>query len=272
MYSGEIILSDKIDKKMNAALQTKLSVLLPVRNEGKSLKIMVQMLEATIEVPHEILVIYDFPEDDSVEATKWLQRKYQNVYLVLNDLGPGVVNAVRKGISQAKGEVVLISAVDEVFPIAAIGDMLELIDAGCDLVSCTRYARGGRRLGGSLVGGLLSRMANWLFRSVTGSVLSDATTGIKMMHKSIFDSIKLESNPVGWSFAFEVSIKAQLLGLKVGETPVLSVDRPFGGQSSFKLGPWVTEYMRWFLWGAKRLNRSTRRQKEPITISSIREE
>jgi glycosyltransferase involved in cell wall biosynthesis len=249
--------------------ETRLSIILPVYNEAESLKIMVQILEATLETPHEVLVVYDFPEDNSVDAARWLQNKYGNVNLVFNDLGRGAANAIKKGISVARGDIVLIALVDEVFPIAAIGDMLELMDNGCDFVSCTRYALGGKRLGGSLIGGMLSRFANKLFKVIAGSVLSDATTGMKMVRKRVFNMITIEAN-TGWAFAFEISIKAQMLGLKVGEVPVVSVDRLFGGDSTFKLGSWVREYMKWFVWGAIHIRRSKRPQQEAVTLQKYR--
>lgn len=244
--------------------QIKLSIILPVYNEASNLKIMVQILEATIDIPHEVLVVYDFPEDNTVEAAKWLKTRYNNVQLVLNNLGRGVARAIKKGISVAKGEIVLIALVDEVFPIAVIGDMLKLIDKGCDFVSCTRYALGGKRFGGSFIGGHLSYMANMLFRFITGSVLSDATTGMKMIKKSVFDRITIEAE-AGWAFAFEISIKCQMLGLKFGEVPIVSIDRLFGGDSTFKLGSWVREYMKWFIWGVSKLNRFNRKS-SPVII------
>ena len=30
------------------------------------------------------------------------------------------------------------------------------------------------------------------------------------------------------------------------------VDRLFGGSSTFKLGPWFKEYLKWFFWGIKK--------------------
>lgn len=244
---------------------SRLSIILPVHNEAESLKIMVQILEATLDVPHEVLVVYDFPEDTSIETAKWLKTKYGNINLVLNDLGCGAANAIKKGIGVAGGEIVLIALVDEVFPIAVIGDMLKLIDQGCDFVSCTRYALGGKRLGGSFFGGILSRIANSLFRITAGSVLTDATTGMKMIKRSVFDKIEIEAT-TGWAFAFEISIKAQVLGLKLGEVPVISIDRLFGGDSTFKLGAWVREYMKWFMWGVRSLRGSKRTQRAVVTL------
>jgi dolichol-phosphate mannosyltransferase len=125
---------------------------------------------------------------------------------------------------------------------------------------------GGKRLGGSFVGGLLSRVANRIFRLITGLVLTDATTGIKMIRKSAIKRLVIESNPVGWAFAFELSIKAQLEGMKLGEIPLTSIDRLFGGSSTFKLGSWLKEYLRWFWWGVRRVSRFNRKQKRVVTL------
>jgi dolichol-phosphate mannosyltransferase len=168
---------------------------------------------------------------------------------VYNTLGAGIVNALRAGVSQARGTYVLIFAADEVGPVLAIDDMIALMEQGCDFVSCTRYAYGGRRLGGSWIGGLLSRLANWLFCRLSGCRLTDATTGIKMFRPALFEQLHLEARPIGWAVAFEMGIKAQLAGLTLGEVPIVSIDRLYGGQSTFVLGPWAGEYLRWFLWG-----------------------
>ena len=232
----------------------KVSILIPVRNEGLNLKIMLKILPAVVEVPHEVLVVYDFPEDDSVPVVQSMKADYPNLFAVQNSLGKGVINALRAGVKASSGEYVLIFAADEVGPVLAIDPMLELMDSGCDFVSCTRYANGGRRLGGSLIGGILSRMANWLFYHVAGSALTDCTTGIKMFRRSVFEMLQLDARPVGWAVAFEMAIKAELAGLRLGEVPIISIDRLYGGSSTFQVGPWIKEYMRWFVWGMRRLH------------------
>jgi glycosyltransferase involved in cell wall biosynthesis len=243
-----------------------LSILLPVRNEGINLRIMVKLLKAVVEVPHELLVVYDFPEDDSIPVVRAMQNNYSNLHLVHNQRGRGVVNAIHAGIDAAVGDYVLIFAADEVGPLLAIEDMLALMREGCDLVSCSRYAHGGRRLGGSLIGGLLSRLANWLFRRIAGCVLSDATTGIKLLRRSMFSTINLEAHPVGWAVTFEIAMKAQLAGWKLGEVPVISIDRLYGGKSSFRVGPWTAEYLRWFLWGCQHLRRVPPSEYPPVQV------
>jgi dolichol-phosphate mannosyltransferase len=244
----------------------KVSVLMPVRNEGVNATLMLRILTAVLEAPHEILIVYDSPADDTVAALQQIQPAPPSLRLIHNDLGPGVANAIKAGVRAAVGENVLIFAVDEIGPVLAIDDMLALMDEGCDLVSCTRYAHGGRRLGGSLVGGLLSRAANRLIRLLTGSALTDWTTGIKMFRRSLLDEIHLEARPVGWAVTFELAVKVQAAGLKVGEVPIVSIDRLYGGHSTFALGPWFVEYLRWFLWGLLALRRTRRVRTREVLV------
>lgn len=248
----------------------KLSILMPVKSEGAHLPVILKILSAVVEVPHEILVVHDDAEDDSVPAVQALQDRHRQVRLVHNRLGRGVANAIRAGVAEAAGEYILIFAVDDTGPVLAIDEMLLLMDRGCDLVSCTRYARGGRRLGGSLIGGILSRIANRLFRLLTGSTLTDATTGIKMVRRTVFEQLSLEAG-AGWAVAFELAIKAQLAGLRVGEVPIISIDRLFGGESTFKLGPWLVEYWKWFVWGVRRMRASGRRPAQVLTVADVME-
>src|SRR5437773_7270274 len=236
-----------------------LSIVMPVRNEGLNLRIMLKILSAVVDVPHEVLVVVDQADDASVPVVESISPAYARLSVVHNTRGVGILNALRTGVAAAQGRYVLIFAADEVGPVLAIDDMIALMDGGCQFVSCTRYAHGGRRLGGSWIGGLLSRSANRIFRHLSGCRLTDATTGIKMFTREVFESLHLEARPVGWAVAFEMAIKAQLVGLRLGEVPIVSIDRLYGGKSTFRIGPWTAEYLRWFLWGLTELRKGPAR-------------
>jgi dolichol-phosphate mannosyltransferase len=241
-----------------------LSILLPVRNEGINLQLMLKILRAVVDVPHEVLVIHDDVQDDSIAVARALQGEYPSVRIIHNTRGRGVVHAITSGVEEAQGEFVLIFAADEVGPVLAIQDMLTLLDEGCDFISCTRYAHGGRRLGGSFIGGILSRVANQLFSTVCGSQFTDCTTGIKMFRRSVFEQIRPQAKPIGWAVTFEMAIRAELAELTLGEVPIVSIDRLYGGTSSFRLGPWFVEYLRWFIWGASRLAAARRTRRHQV--------
>jgi dolichol-phosphate mannosyltransferase len=244
----------------------KLSFVIPVRNEAISAGIMVRMLDALVDIAHETLIVYDFPEDDTVPAVKALQPTHPHLRLVYNARGRGVANAIRAGIEAADGEYVVIMPCDDIGPVFAVSEMTALAEKGCDLVAGTRYAHGGRRLGGSRIEASLSGLGNKLLNLLTGSSLTDATTGLKMLRRSAFPQLALESQPVGWAVAFEIALKAQAAGWKLGEVPIISVDRLFGGQSTFRVGPWFREYLKWFFWGVRQAFRKGKRWKVPVQV------
>ena len=59
--------------------------------------------------------------------------------------------------------------------------------------------------------------------------LSDLTTGIKMFKKDFYKKIEIKTNPVGWVFAFEISIKAHIMNFKIEKFHLfLSIDCSVG--------------------------------------------
>lgn len=231
----------------------KLSILLPVRNEGVNLKMALRILKATIDTPHELLVIYDSLDDDSIPIIESMRQNYPELKPVHNTLGKGVTRALRAGIEQAQGDYVFILSADDMGPVLTIQEMVALMDQGYDVVSSTRYSQGGRVLGGAAAGRFLSRMANKIFYLLFDTKLTDATVSMKMYRRSIFEKIKLESE-VGWSVSFELAIKSHLNNLKITEFPIISINRFYGGTSSFRLWSWVAAYIKLFLWGLKELH------------------
>lgn len=250
---------------MDEGAKPELSIVLPVKDEVINLQVMVKFMAVGIAATNEVVVVYDKPDDQSIPVIEKLMPVYPHLRLVHNTLGRGVVNAIRAGVAASRADVVLLICADELGPVLAVDDLLALIREGCDFVAGTRYKHGGRRLGGTRIGGFLSRTANTLFHRVSGSQFSDATTGLKMFRKECFDKLGLESRPIGWVAAFEMGIKAQLVGLKLGEVPCVSIDRLFGGESSFRLVPWFIEYLRWFIWGTIQLRRN-KTKREPVRV------
>lgn len=231
-----------------------LSIILPVHNEKDGLEIMVRLLISSLKFKNEIIIVYDSEKDNTVPIAKKLEEEFTNIKLVHNKISKGVRFAVEAGVQNAKYDIILITAVDEIFPIISINEMInQLIEENLDFLSGTRYSKGGFRLGGSLFGSIFSRTANFIFKLITNIPLSDCTTGIKMMKKKTWKSITLESKPIGWAFAFELSIKVYINRFKISEYPIKSVDRLFGGSSTFKFNLWLIEYLKWFIWGFKKI-------------------
>ena len=232
-----------------------LTIILPIHNEKESLPIMIRLLNSTLKIEHEIIAVYEDDMDNAKSIGQELMREIEEFKIIKNKYERGVRFSIQTGIDFAKYDTIFITAVDEIFPIISIEAMYqEIIIKNYDFVSGTRYSKGGARLGGSIIGSFLSRLSNFTFNKLTKSQLTDFTTGIKMMKKQVWNSIEFNSKPIGWAFAFELSIKVIIANHKVCEIPFKSVDRLFGGKSTFKVGAWTLEYLKWFFYGILKLN------------------
>ena len=64
-------MTDQIENRPTDAHNSPvLSVVVPVRNDAPSVQVMVPILRAVIEVPNEVLVVYDDPADACVQSDR----------------------------------------------------------------------------------------------------------------------------------------------------------------------------------------------------------
>ena len=221
-----------------------LSVVLPVYNEGEAVEAVLRGLAAGIRTPHELVVVYDFDGDTTVPVIQRLAAEIPNLRGLRNDLGRGVLNAMKAGITGTSAPYVLISMADGSDEPTAVDPMVELARGGADLVAASRYMPGGRQIGGPLLKRLMSRTAgltlHWLARVPT----HDPTSNFKLYSRRFLDSITIEST-AGFELALELTVKATLAGRRVAEVPTTWRDRT-SGQSNFKLRQWLPHYLHWY--------------------------
>src|SRR5260370_38468176 len=72
-----------------------ISLVVPVYNEADNIGPFLREVEAAVHEPHEILIVYDFPEDRTLPAVAALDPPVPSVPLGQNPLGPGVLNALK---------------------------------------------------------------------------------------------------------------------------------------------------------------------------------
>lgn len=224
-----------------------ISIVVPVYNEGANISAFLYSLESSVKIKHEIIVVYDFSEDDTVPVVKKIRQKFSNVRLIKNNLGPGLVNACRTGFKKALGDFIVVMPGDLADDPKTINKMYQLAQKGFDIVCATRYSKGGKQLGGGLVKSILSKVAGLSTPILLGISTSDLTNGYKMYKKTLVKKIKIESKG-GWEFAMEILVKAHFLGFKITETPSIWKQR-ISGQSKFKLFQWLPRYIYWYFWG-----------------------
>ena len=88
-------------------MSEKISIILPVYNEKESLLIMVRLLNSSLKINSEIIIVHDNQTDNSIESAKILQKEFNNVQIIHNKIGPGVRNAIETGISNSSNEIII---------------------------------------------------------------------------------------------------------------------------------------------------------------------
>ncbi len=234
-----------------------LSLVCPVYNEADNIGRQLDELEAKVRVPAELVVVYDFDEDNTLPIIRSRLATFPfPIRLLKNAYGRGAMNAVKTGLHSCTHQtavcVIMADLSDE---ISVINTMYELVEnGGYDLVNGSRYMKGGKQIGGPWFKTFLSRSAGLSLHYLGGMPTHDATNNFKMYRGSFLEAIVIESVG-GFEIGLELVGKAYAGGFKIGEVPSIWMDR-VAGESRFTLVKWLPGYLKWYIYAFRgRFNR-----------------
>ena len=229
-----------------------LDIVVPVYNERENFEALYRNLNELVKTPWRVTVVYDFPEDTTLESARPLSERDPRVRLLKND-SRGVLPAIKTGFRAAEAPMTLLLMADDPPEIIEKVDALvaRMQETGAAVVAASRYMKGGaHRGGGGFLKGLLSRMAGMSLHYVIGLPTHDATYATKLFRTPFLHENPIESTR-GFTYALELTLKAYLNGERVSEIPVVWTERT-KGSSRFKLLEWIPAYLGWYLWGVSR--------------------
>ena len=188
-----------------------LAIVLPVYNEGEAVEPVLRALSAAVSSPHELVVVYDFEEDSTVPVVARLAPEIPGLRGLRNDLGRGVLNAMKSGIAGTTAPYLLISMADGSDEPHVVDQLVAHARDGADVVAASRYMRGGGQVGGPLFKRLMSRTAGLTLHWFAGVPTHDPTNNFKLYSRRFLDSVTIES-AAGFELALELTVKATLHG------------------------------------------------------------
>ena len=187
--------------------------------------------------------IYDMDSDTSLPFIAQLSAEDSRIKADKNELGRGVVNAMRWGFMHAKPGPVIVMMGDNSDKLSIVPEMLKMWESGAVIVSPSRYMPGGIQHGGPWLKTLMSKAAG-KFIGLLGFPTNDPTNNFKLYDGKWLASQKIESLG-GFEIALELCYKAYAGGEKISQLPTEWFDRT-AGESNFKLLSWLPKYLKWY--------------------------
>ncbi len=221
------------------------SVIVPARNEQEQIARVLRRIFWSVATPCEVLVVVDTPDDPTVSAALAYGPDEPRLRCLVSDYGPGPANAIRYGIDQAGGEVVVVTMADGSDDVRQIDDLAALVERGVVVAAASRYAAGGQQIGRMSVKALLSRLAGTSLHLLARAGTRDATNSFKAYSAAFIREVGIDSRN-GFTVGIELTAKARRLRRPVAELPTVWLDRQ-DGDSAFLLRDWLPGYLRWYL-------------------------
>jgi glycosyltransferase involved in cell wall biosynthesis len=211
-----------------------LSVVIPVFNEGNTVRAALDALLAKqiAGVRFEFVIV----ESNSTDGSREIVLGYQadpRVKLILEDTPRGKGHAVRAGLAQATGDIILIQDADLEYDLNDYEVLLVPIITGRQaFVLGSRHTEGGwaiRMFDDQPLHALFLNLGHWTFalmiNTALGIWLNDPFTMYKVFRRDCLDGLTFESNR--FDFDFELLMKLVRKGYRPIEIPISYKSRSF---------------------------------------------
>ena len=199
----------------------KVSVIMPVYNEEKTLTTILERVQA-VPIDKEIIIV----DDCSTDGTRALLEEIQseNVSIQYHEKNMGKGAAVRTALQYVKGDIVIIQDGDLEYDPADYPKLMQPI-----LDKKTEVVYGSRALAHSPISyrryNWGSKFITWVANLLYGLHLTDLYTCYKVMNRNVMESLDLKCR--GFEFCPEVTAKLTRLGQNIIELPISYKPRPF---------------------------------------------
>ncbi|HRF60861.1 MAG TPA: glycosyltransferase family 2 protein [Fimbriimonadaceae bacterium] len=202
-----------------AETEPEVTVLVPALNEEATLG---PLLDRLLELPLTLQVIVI--DDGSTDATPEVLAAYRDRITVLrNDKPGGKGAAIRHGLAQARGQVVVIQDADlEYFPEELPAIVAPILRGEANVVYGTRF-RNGMPRGMALPNKMVNKLLVWAVAVLYFRRITDEATCYKAFRRDLLERMHLVCHR--FEFCPEVTAKAIRLGERIVEVPIRYVPR-----------------------------------------------
>ncbi|HEY8484885.1 MAG TPA: polyprenol monophosphomannose synthase [Longimicrobiales bacterium] len=225
-------------------------VIIPTYNERDNITRLIPDVLAQ-DARLDVLIVDDASPDGTGEVADALAAADPRVHVLHRPgklgLGTAYLEGFAWGLAQGYGYLFEMDADFSHNP-AHLPQFLDAIER-YDVVLGSRYLEGRVTVvNWPITRLLLSYFANVYARRVTGLPVYDATGGYKCFRRKVLESIDLSRiESEGYAFQIEVTFRAWRRGFRLGEIPIVFVDRTAGESKMSKRIIWEAVWKVWKL-------------------------
>jgi dolichyl-phosphate beta-glucosyltransferase len=201
------------------------SIVIPAYNEGTRLGATLEKVLAYVRAQGwnaEVIVVNDGSRDNTADLVRGFAAKDPMLRLVENPGNRGKGYAVRNGMLNARGEIVVFSDADLSSPIEEMPKLLAALAAGADIAIGSRWLRAEMQTQRqSAFRQMAGRIFNALNRIILGLHFKDTQCGFKAFTRRASQTILPLQRIERWGFDPEILFLARKFGFRVEEVAVL---------------------------------------------------
>jgi UDP-N-acetylglucosamine 2-epimerase (non-hydrolysing) len=217
------------------------SIIVPAYNEAANLPELITRLDGVIEeagLSAEILVVNDSSADDSRHVLDDLAIRYRRLRPIHKGLPRGMGNAIRVGLAEARGAMVIVTMADGSDDLTKLADLRDrIMRDGYDLAIASRYRKRVDQRNIPFLYRFFSRCFRLISRLILGVPLADLTNAYRAFRLSVVRDVGLQGG--GFEISPEITFKVWFTTRRVTEVEATHLRRS-RGQSKFsflKAGP-----------------------------------
>ncbi len=241
-----------------------LSIVIPARNEEGAIPSTLSHLHLELSlrgIPHEVIVVDDGSTDRTWEVLSKAAAEIPEVRPVMNRGLNGFGRAIQLGLSQMRGDAVVIMMADESDDCRDVVRYWNTLNEGYDCVFGSRFLRGGGVIDYPWVKLVLNRAFNFFIRVLFRIKLNDTTNAFKAYRRSVIQGI----SPIlsqHFNLTVELPLKAIVRGYSWKVIPITWKNRRFG-VAKLKISEMGSRYLFicLYVWLEKMLSRGDYRKR-----------
>ncbi len=205
-------------------------VVIPTYNERENIiRLIPEVLSQDGRI--HVLIVDDNSPDGTGATVAEMAAANERVHLLRRDAKKGLGSAYREGFSAALAmgaQKILEMDADFSHDPASIPFLVAALEK-YDLVVGSRYLNGVSVVNWPIRRLVLSYCATLYTRLITGLRLSDCTSGFKGFRREVLESFDLNTiKSDGYSFQIEMNFRCMEKGYRLGEVPIIFIDRHAG--------------------------------------------